>query len=214
MNETSDEVARRTSGVTAGAQPLVTTLSAPSVWEILSAQVAWMKYDGRSQSFVACERADRVVQAVHKRGAWPGVRVLTGITSTPILRADGRVRIEPGYDHETGLLYRPSGALGPMPSKPTREDAKNAATSLCDIVCDFPFAAQVHRSAWLAAMLSSIGWPAYQQGAPLFLFDAHTPGSSKSLLCDAIAVVASGRSMGNRSPHRLSCGLCDAISAW
>ncbi len=185
---------------TAGAPPLVTTVSAPSVWEFLSRQVAWQKFDGRSDAFVPCEPPDRVVRAVHKRGAWDGVRILSGITSLPILRGDGSVREEPGYDDATGLLYEPNGPIAPLIAKPTQEDARAAAAALCDVVCDFPFAGPTHRSAWLAALLSPIAWPAYQDGAPLFLFDAHTPGSGKTLLCDAIGVIASGRAMV-RSPY-------------
>ncbi len=185
---------------TAGAPPLVTTLSAPSVWEFLSRQLAWRKFDGRSDSFVPCEPPDRIVSAVHKRGSWDGVRILSGITSIPILRADGSVRETPGYDSATGLLYEPTGPIAALTPNPSRDDARAAAAALSDVVCDFPFAGPVHRSAWLAALLSPIAWPAYQDGAPLFLFDAHTPGSGKTLLCDAIGVIASGRSMV-RSPY-------------
>ena len=185
---------------TTGAPPLVTTLSAPSVWEFLSRQVAWRKFDGRCDAFVPCEPPDRIVSAVHKRGAWDGVRILSGITSIPILRSDGSVRGDPGYDPATGLLYEPTGPIAPLVPDPSRDDARAAAKALCDVVCDFPFAGPVHQSAWLAALLSPIAWPAYQDGAPLFLFDAHTPGSGKTLLCDAIGVIASGRSMV-RSPY-------------
>lgn len=56
---------------------------------------------------------------------------LTGITESPVLRNDGTILAEPGYDSATGLFYQPvSGfVLPPVPSSPTSSDIAEAAAS-------------------------------------------------------------------------------------
>jgi len=52
----------------------------------------------------------------------------------------------------------------------------------------------------LAGVLSPFARPAHAGGAPVIAMDAHTPGSGKTLLCDATGVIVTGRPMP-RSPY-------------
>ena len=46
---------------------------------------------------------------------------------------------------------------------------------------DFPFAADMHRAAWLAALLTPLARPAFDGPAPLFLVDANVRAAGKGL---------------------------------
>src|SRR5207244_893979 len=59
------------------------------------------------------------VNAVHARGAWDGLRPLYALTQYPVLRPDGSVLTQPGYDEATGLIFAPFGPVNPVPDRPT-----------------------------------------------------------------------------------------------
>ena len=82
----------------------------------------------------------------------------------------------------TGLLHAPSTAFLPVPDRPTKADTTAALTLLREVVCDFPFKAEIHFSAWLASLLTPLGRPAFEGPSPLNLIDANTRGTGKSLL--------------------------------
>lgn len=166
--------------------------------ELLAAHVRWTKEVsagfGGSQ-IIDVLPPDAVVKALDARGEWPGIRALEGIVATPVLRPDGTVLSEPGYDSTSGLLYAPVGAAPTIPTNPTRDDARSAVAELLDVVQDFPLAEAVHRAAWLASVLTPPARFAFAGPAPLFLYDANTPGSGKGLLASVTGLIVSGRTM-------------------
>jgi hypothetical protein len=136
-----------------------------------------------------------LVLAIHQRGQFAGVRRLAGIVRTPTLRPDGTVFQERGYDPDTGLVLHPDCNFAEVPNEPTQEDAANAAQELCDVVADFPFDSDPHRSIWLAAVLTMLSRPAINGPCPLFAFDANTRGAGKSILTDVASILATGSPM-------------------
>jgi hypothetical protein len=60
-------------------------------------------------------------------------------------------------------------------------------------VADFPFDTPAHRAAWLAVVLSTLAWFAFDGPAPLFLIDGNTRGVGKGLLADTAALILTGR---------------------
>jgi hypothetical protein len=134
-----------------------------------------------------------LVDGVHAAGRWPGVRPLEAVSETPVLRPDGTVLQQPGYDEGTGVLYEPYGEFPAVPEAPTKDDARRAVRRLLEVVCDFPFQAPAHRSAWLAGLLTPLARFAFHGPAPLFLIDANTRGAGKGLLADPVALIATGR---------------------
>lgn len=80
---------------------------------------------------------------------------LTGVVNVPMMRADGSILDAPGYDAATGLLFDPLGiTFPPIPNRPTRNDAEKALVRLNDVIKDFPFVEQMHRSVALSAILT------------------------------------------------------------
>lgn len=134
-------------------------------------------------------------EAIAARGEWPGIRLLSGAITAPVLRPDGSVLCIPGYDSQTGLLFVSQGIAFPVVEHSSHDDAILAANSLLEIVADFPFASPEHRAAWLAYLLTSLARFAFYGPAPLFLIDANVRGSGKSLLSDVVAIIVTGRDM-------------------
>jgi hypothetical protein len=135
---------------------------------------------------------------VAARGEWQHIRPLIGIAQWPILRPDGSILSVPGYDRRTSLLCDSTVRLS-VPDRPTLEDARLAAESLHDLVCDFPFAEPAHGTAFIAMLLTLLARPAIDGPTPMIVIDANERGSGKTLLADTAGVIATGRSVPRRS---------------
>lgn len=133
-------------------------------------------------------------EAVLARGSWPGILPIRGIVSSPVLRADGSILQEAGYDTDSGLYVDLSEEFPTITSDPTAEAVREAVTLLFDLVSDFPFANDAAKSAWLASLFTPIAREAYHGcTGPLSLFDANVRGSGKSLLADINSLIVTGR---------------------
>jgi hypothetical protein len=133
-------------------------------------------------------------EAVLARGSWPGIRPIRGIVGSPVLRADGSILQEAGYDSDSGLYVDLSDEFPTITSNPTAEAVKEAVATLFDLVTDFPFKDSASQSAWLASLLTPLAREAYRGcTGPLFLFDANVRGSGKSLLADINSLIVTGR---------------------
>jgi hypothetical protein len=170
--------------------PRLEPLPAPLLRERLAANARWLKRRGDEE--VPAHPPAWAVAAVHARGSWPGIRHLEAVVDYPVLRPDGSVLCRPGYDADTGLLLLPAGPLPQLPDHPSRALAVAARDELLEVVADFPFAAPMHRSAWLAGLLTPLARFAFAGPAPLFLADANVRATGKGLLLDCIARIVTG----------------------
>jgi hypothetical protein len=144
---------------------------------------------------VPCALPKDVVATLRARASWPGIRRLEGLVQAPTLRADGTVLQEPGYEAASELLFDPGEDVFPLiPDRPTKMQAVAALDKLLDVIGEFPFANEAHRSGWIACLLTVLGRTLIAGPTPLFALDANIRGSGKSLLADAISIVATGRS--------------------
>ena len=132
------------------------------------------------------------LEAVANREVWPGIPRLEGIVSCPVMRVDGTILIQPGYDLASELYLDYRGQPLELPEHPTRDDALTAARYLMDLVSEFPFGSELARAAWLACVLSPFARHAYDGPTPLFLIDANTRGSGKTLLADVAGMIFTG----------------------
>jgi hypothetical protein len=98
----------------------------------------------------------------------------------------------PGYDANTGL-YLAGGRRLSLPVRPTLASAQAGVGLLLEVVQDFPFANDAHKSAWLAALLTPLARFAFEGPAPLFLVDANVRASGKGLLLDCISTITTGK---------------------
>ena len=124
---------------------------------------------------------------------------LEAVVTAPILRRDGSVLDEPGYDQASGLLYVSHGHGLKVPEAPTPEQALQALQRLWHPVRLFPFVGPEDRGVALAAMLTAV-MRAALPSAPGFAFDAPSAGSGKTLLASVLGVLATGTEPAVSSP--------------
>jgi hypothetical protein len=141
------------------------------------------------EALVPRESIEHVYNAARSGDGTPHVRVLKGVTHTPVLRRDGSVLTEPGYDPVSKLLYLPDPGLEvpEVPDEPTDEDVAQAVKEILFVIKDFPFVSEDHRANWIGLaftpMLKPLVPPPYQFG----FITAPNPGSGKGFLADIIA---------------------------
>jgi len=149
--------------------------------------------------------SERLIGRVSERVEFPQ---LGGITQVPILRPDGSVMSEPGYDPETRLLYHLPKNKDEIsvPSEPSRENVDEALSTLREAWADHPFADQASRANTLALALSPIVRPLLgDANVPLCIIDATRAGSGKSLLAEIVGTMAT-----RQTPATMSAPTSDA----
>jgi hypothetical protein len=139
-----------------------------------------------------------IVRTLAARGQWAHVKILSGITEWPMLRADGTVLARAGYDVASSMIYEPR-IFVQVPTEPTKDDAASALADLLEMVGDFPFAADGHKAAWLAGFLTLLARPAINGPTPLILIDANARGSGKTLLADLYGAMTMGKPLPRRT---------------
>lgn len=141
-----------------------------------------------------------LIDAVYRRGGYGGaVRPLSGIIESPTIRVDGSVVQTPGYDRQTGLIFRPSATFPEVPDSPSQSDAEKALLALLEVLVDFPMFQDADRSAWIAMVLSMIGRSCVDGYVPLFAVTANIRGAGKSLLVDVATIIAYGWRAGRKA---------------
>lgn len=120
---------------------------------------------------------------------------LLGITEVPVIRPDGTVATERGYDGMTNLYYFPSPRLSMpvVPNTPTDSDVKAAIKLALEPVWDFPFDSEASGANAVATMFTPILRPMIDGPVPLAIIDKPQPGTGASLLTEVISIIATGR---------------------
>ncbi|HVX15107.1 MAG TPA: hypothetical protein VHC22_28200 [Pirellulales bacterium] len=172
--------------------PRISDIPMARLREMMSERARYFSIDGKDE-INPVHPPGWCVSGVAARGTWHGVRCLEAIVESPVLRADGTILQEPGYDRDTAILYLPNAEYPEVPPEPSQHDAHYAAQELLEVVEDFPFESEPHRSAWLAGTLGPFARWAFKGPAPLVVADANVRGAGKGLLADTMGVIASGR---------------------
>lgn len=133
------------------------------------------------------------------RGSWPRIRPLAGIVEAPVIRRDGSVLAVAGYDPASALLLAPSGPIPEIPTAPDVDDARTAAAELCDVLRDFPFLNDAHRSIAVSVILSVVARPFIDGPVPLHFIEANVRGAGKTLLAQIAAIIATGSEVPARA---------------
>jgi hypothetical protein len=121
---------------------------------------------------------------------------LERVTETPVLRPDGSILLEPGYDPDTRFYYAPPPGLHvpPIPEEPTREDVEAALALIGEAIGEFPYDGPASMANAYGLLLTPLVLPAVTGMAMMALIDAPSPGTGKGLLAQAITHIATGSS--------------------
>lgn len=123
------------------------------------------------------------------------VQELRIVTHTPIVRADGTVLNEPGYDEASGALYLPDpGLVVPTVSEvPTAAELKQAVDLvLGEMLCDFPFVTPHDRANYLGSMLTPLLRVLVPPTYKMLIIGAPQRGSGKTKLADLLRTLHGG----------------------
>ena len=124
---------------------------------------------------------------------WGTVPRINAVTHTPMLRHDGSVITDPGYDPRSGVLYLPPRDLElfrtPVAGAITDDWIEWARAKLEYVFADFPFESDTHRSHMYALLLTPLMRRVIPPPYPMFLFSAHQRGTGKSLLAKITGIL-------------------------
>lgn len=182
--------------------PTISRFSAAAFTELLTSTVTLYKLaEGRDGTFRKPVHPEPIfINMILDRKSYPGARVLNGIAEAPLMREDGTLFAEMGYDSHTKYLCTYAGPKLEVSEAPTRDDALQALNCLDDIIVDFPFAEPIHRSAWFSMLFTAILLPKINGPVPVFIVTANVAGAGKTKLVDVVSTIAQGRTAA-RQPY-------------
>lgn len=125
--------------------------------------------------------------------SWP-FPVLDGVIRHPTIAENGSIVSRRGYDATTRLFLDVPPELEEMtvPVAPTAEEIAAAVQVIDEIVHDFPFDSPASRAGALALFITVLCRSLIPGSAPIFLVQAPSPGTGKSLLVNALLLAVTG----------------------
>jgi len=169
----------------------VQSITAANLQEILCGEFVFLKIN--ADSVTVTYPPTPIVKGLLERAKFPSLRHIRGLTQVPVIRQDGTVLQDPGWDAKTELLYQPQHEFPRVPDFPTQDEVKAALDLLLDVVSDFPFENDFGRAVYLSTVLTVVGRFAFQGCVPMVLIDANTPGVGKTKLADTIGIITTGQ---------------------
>ena len=146
------------------------------------------------QTEEAVTPSQTVRAAVLSTRHWPGLPALRGLISTPVLRPDGTLLQDPGYDPATGYYLTTRARMDRVPDQPTTEQVDAAVSFLLDeFLPDFPWRGPADRANWIALAVTPLLRPFTRTLAPFGIVDATMPGSGKTILTSSIGLMVGQR---------------------
>jgi hypothetical protein len=119
---------------------------------------------------------------------------LAGVTHTPMLRKDGSVLWEEGYDAASARLYLPDRGmkLAEVPDVPTGAQVQDAYDLISRMIQDFPFNTEHDEANYVALLFTPLLRVLVPPPYPLGLIHAHQPGSGKGYLAMILRTLHGG----------------------
>lgn len=152
-----------------------------------------------SEALFPVEAAKTVINGLDHA---PNLRLLRGVTHTPMLREDGSVLDTPGYDDASRRAYLPLSGfkVAPVPDRPNEPEVRAARDLIEEMVADFPFNTKHDRANYWCALIT----PLLRELAPppykMIVVNAHQRGSGKSLLAQILRQLHGGVLRGDAPP--------------
>jgi len=181
--------------VSAEGRPTIRQVSEAALRNRLAQVAIFFRRRGKTKS--DCLPPLAAVRALRACEHWPTeIPPIAGITETPVLRPDGTILDQAGYDPATGLVYvpLPTCSVPLIPTTPSAAERAAALELLDDVLADFPFADPASHANALVALLTPLLAPVIAGPIPLGLIDKPTMGTGASLLTEVIGLLATGRS--------------------
>lgn len=131
--------------------------------------------------------------------------VLTRIVEAPVFAADGTLQTEPGYHAASQTYYAPAKGfvVADIAERPTSQEIKTARELLTvELLGDFPFIGPAELAHAVALLILPFVRELIDGSTPLHLFEKPSPGTGATLLCDMLAMPATGRPLPTMTEGR------------
>lgn len=158
--------------------------------DLLGIEARWRKFNAKGDAVPTNAPSDVAKTLLAREGQWEFPPV-SGVISTPTMRADGTILSAEGYDKKTRLLLVARPAMPPIAERPTKDDAVAALAVISDLLTEFPLVGPVSRAVALSALITPVVRAAFAV-APMHSARAPTAGSGKSYLFDYAAAISIG----------------------
>jgi Domain of unknown function (DUF3854) len=167
-------------------------VTCPMLEDKLTRIIDWRKHREVQGDDVPIDCPRRIAETVLSRAGDGELPELVGIIEAPIMRSDGSILNQPGYDPDTGLFLFSNQKWLKVPDEPTAQDVEAAKAVLLEPIAQFPFDDKAALSVVLSGMFTALQRKLLPT-APLHALDAPMQGYGKTLLVDVIAIIATGR---------------------
>ena len=171
----------------------IVTLQRPGFMVELGRAAKWERKNEHEEWYEVDPCAKVTAALLEAVGHWAGIPSLLGISEAPILRDDGALHAQAGYDPATRLYVEGRFPGFQLPAHVTLDDAQRAAATLLQPFLEFPFVESRLDHAVVLAYLLTLALRPQIQTAPLFCVSATTPGTGKGLLVKACNLLVRGR---------------------
>jgi hypothetical protein len=171
---------KQTSGV-----PIIETATFDVAYGQLARVARWIRVcEDRVINVPPSEKAARDMRAYPD----PSLPELDSIVLVPVFDGQGRLLSHPGYHASSNVWYQDTGIQIPeVPETPTADDVHQARAALLDdLLGDFPFEKESHRTHAMALLLLPFVRRMIPGCTPLHLVTAPDAGSGKGLLCHVL----------------------------
>lgn len=181
-------VRRRPSG-----EPYIHLISRRELATVLSCVVDFVVPVGPARPPKHIPPPAAVLDAILGAGEWP-FAPLVGVSSIPVLRPDGTVRLDIGYDEGSQIFHAPPpGHHVTLSPAPDQREVRAARARLDAVFADFPFEDEASRANVLALALTPYLRPVFDGPVPLWVIRGTAPGEGKTLLAQVAGLIATSK---------------------
>ncbi len=185
-------------------RPIVTQMGAPEVKEALTHAADYYRLKRTSTTAGEHEKipvsppreiAEQILARQTQKPYLP-FPSLEAIVEVPVIRPDGTILDQPGYDATTRLYYAPRAGMEAckIPLVPSQVEREAALALILETIGEFPYVDEADSANALALLLTPFLRPAIRRHIPLALLDAPKPGTGKGLFSDVVSIIATGAS--------------------
>jgi hypothetical protein len=90
--------------------PTIVLVSEGDFWRRVSSCACYVRHNKKENADLECDPPSQIVRSTYEAGDWPGLRRLRGVSTAPVLRADGSLFRGPGFDDASTVVATPSTA--------------------------------------------------------------------------------------------------------